>query len=107
VNPLIREFDKIEEDLRPYAKTFRARAGRFAAIFFPALVTTLIAAHQNLTLGLLLSTGLSVAVAALAEIDPGVPWSAIVSILEHARYRSNEPLTVSRQPPTSPPRSGT
>ena len=87
MNPFYREVDRLEEDLRPYAHTALARGRRFAAAFMPALFTALLAAQSNLTLGLVLSTGLSVAVTVAGELDPSIPWSVIFKRLDTARWR--------------------
>jgi hypothetical protein len=85
-NPFWREVDRLEEDLAPYARTFSVRARRFAMAFAPAFILALIAV-PNLTLGLALTTALSVAVTVLGELDPSIPWGVIVQKLDKARWR--------------------
>jgi len=109
VNTFTTELDRIEEDARPYLRTFGVRARRFVTAFVPvflSIVITNITSGIPLTVPLLWGAALSVAVTVLGEIDPSIPWSTLVQLLDKARYRSDEPLTVARRPPTSPPRTG-
>lgn len=87
MNPFFREVDRLEEDLKPFARNFEVRARRFLGAFLPALVTALLAAPSKLTLGLILSIGLSVAVTVAGEIDPSIPWGTLIQRLDVARWR--------------------
>lgn len=103
MNAVERELDQIEQDLRPYAQHFLLKLRPFVYAFVPAFAVALWTAHSHLTLAIVLTIALSVAVAVLDRLDPGIPWSTIAGALSRARYRSNEPLTVTRPAPPSPP----
>ncbi|HEV2347602.1 MAG TPA: hypothetical protein VGS97_26155 [Actinocrinis sp.] len=90
MNPFVHELDRVEEDLQPYARTALARGRRFLAAYLPALFTALWTAHSSLTPGLIMSTDASVVVAILGELDPSIPWSTIVQMLD--RRRHSEPV---------------
>jgi len=110
VTGIMQELDWIEEKARPYARGAMMRARRFAAAFMPAFLATLISSITSgtpLTVPLLWSIVLSVTVTVLGEIDPSINWSSLMELLDRARYRSAEPLNVTKPPPTSPPRSRT
>lgn len=110
MSPFTREIDQLEEDAKPYARKAMVRARRFAAAFMPAFLATLISSITSgtpLTVPLIWSIALSVTVTVLGEIDPSIPWSTLAQLLDRARYRSDEPLTVTKTPPSQPPRSGT
>ena len=106
VNAVERELDQIEHDVSPYVQHFLTKLRPFIYAFVPAFVVAIWTARNHLTLAIGLAIALSVAVKVLDMQDPGIPWSSIGAALARARYRSNEPLNVTRQPPPSPPRSG-
>lgn len=101
MNPFYREIDRLEEDAKPYARKAMVRARRFFAIFFPAFFTAVLTAN-NLTWGTLWSLVFSVAVAALAEIDPSIPWSTFVQLLDRARWL--DPVDAPKSNPIPPRR---
>ncbi len=107
MNAVERELDQIEKDLRPYEQHLLVKLRAFGYAFVPAFVVAIWTARSHLTLAIVLTIALSVSVAVLDKLDPGIPWSTIAGALARARYRSNEPLNVTKTPPAGPPRSGT
>ena len=97
MNTFFAEVDKLERALTPEARALQVRARRFLTAFIPALLTSLIAAGPSLTLHVVLSIVFSVAITVLGELDPSVPWSTIVQLLDRARY--GEPATSPQAPP--------
>jgi hypothetical protein len=96
MNPFFREVDRMEEDLKPYARSFKVRGRRFMVAFVPAFILALIAV-PNLTLGLVLTTAFSVAVTVIGELDPGIPLSVLIQKFDKARWR---------EPVATPPAKG-
>lgn len=90
------ELDRLAQDLKPYARTLEQRARLFLSIFLPAFVTALVTASPaHWTLALVLSIALPLAVSALNEIDPMIPWSVFLRRIRAAKITA----------PLAPPRS--
>jgi hypothetical protein len=107
VNAVERELDQIEHDVSPYVQRLLTKLRPFIYAFVPAFVVAIWTARNHLTLAIILAIALSVAVKVIDMQDPGTPLSVIAGALARARYRSHEPLNVTKTPPARPPASGT
>lgn len=85
MSDILREIDKLEANLLPVKRGLEVRARRFLSIFLPAFITALVAPPQRWVFADVLSLALSVAVTALGEIDPSIPWSVLVGRFEQIR----------------------
>lgn len=86
MNPFFREVDRLEEDLRPLARTLGARGRRFFALFLPAFLTALVTS-RTLTWGTVAALAFSTVMAVLVDLDPAIPWSTLAARFDVARWR--------------------